>query len=137
MTSRSVIIDTNIIFSALVPQASFIRDILLETNLTFIAPNYLISEIYRHKEKLIKVSRLTESEFYIYFNGIVDRVQFIPIDFVSLNSRLMAYELCKDIDAKDTPFIALSLELHLPLWTGDRKLQQGLKAKGFDNFFNF
>jgi predicted nucleic acid-binding protein len=39
----------------------------------------------------------------------------------------------KIIDEKDTPFIALSLELKIPLWTNDRKLISGIRAKGFYN----
>jgi predicted nucleic acid-binding protein len=41
-------------------------------------------------------------------------------------------ELVKDIDEFDAPFIALSLELKSPLWTGDKKLINGLKQKEFD-----
>lgn len=41
-------------------------------------------------------------------------------------------ELVKDIDEFDVPFIALSLELKSPLWTGDKKLIKGLREKEFD-----
>ncbi|MEI7935826.1 MAG: PIN domain-containing protein [Verrucomicrobiota bacterium] len=33
------------------------------------------------------------------------------------------------------PFIALTLHLDGRLWTGDDKLKAGLRAKGFDRFF--
>jgi predicted nucleic acid-binding protein len=65
-----VVVDTNLIFSALIPKASKIRDILFESNRIFYSPNFLIAEIYKHKEKLVKNSKLDESEFYLYFNGI-------------------------------------------------------------------
>jgi len=136
MISNSVVIDTNLIFSALVPKASQIREILFESNMIFYSPNILISEIYKHKEKLLKSSKLTESEFYLYFNGIIERIKFIPTDFISTESRQKAYDLCHDIDVKDTPFIALSIELSIPLWTGDKKLKDGLKQKGFLEFYN-
>lgn len=74
MNSKSVVVDTNSIFSALIPKASKIRDLLYENNMSFIAPNYLISEIYGHKERLIKNSRLNETEFYLYFNGIIEKI---------------------------------------------------------------
>lgn len=135
MNSKSVVVDTNLIFSALIPKASKIRDLLYENNMSFIAPNYLISEIYGHKERLIKNSRLNETEFYLYFNGIIEKIQFVPIDFISLESRQKAYDLCKDVDVKDTPFIALAIDLKLPIWTGDKKLKEGLKLKGFNDFF--
>jgi len=95
----------------------------------------LIAEIYKHKEKLIKNSKLDEPEFYLYLTGIIEKIQFLPIDFISVENRKKAYDLCKDIDVKDTPFIALAIELNLPVWTGDRKLKDGLRSKRFDNFF--
>ena len=135
MISKYVVVDTNLIFSALIPKASKIRELLFDSNLTFYAPNFLISEIYKHKEKLIKNSRLDDSEFYLYFNGIIENIQFVPIDFISLDSKQKAYDLCKDIDIKDTPFIALTIDLNLQIWTGDKKLKDGLKSKGFNEFF--
>ena len=136
MISDSVVIDTNLVFSALIPKASKIRDILFESNMNFYSPNILISEIYKHKDNLIKSSKLSESEFYLYFNGIIERIKFIPIDFIGLESRQKAYNLCKDVDIKDTPFVALSIELRIPLWTGDKQLKDGLRLKGFHNFYN-
>jgi predicted nucleic acid-binding protein len=135
MISDSVVIDTNLLFSALIPKASKIREILFESNLKFYSPNILISEIYKHKDKLIKHSKLTESEFYLYFNGIIELIKFIPTDFIGLESRQKAYDLCLDVDIKDTPFLALSIELAIPLWTGDKKLKEGLRKKGFQNFY--
>lgn len=136
MISNSVVIDTNLVFSALIPKASQIRDILFESNINFYSPNILISEIFKHKNKLLKSSKLTESEFDIYFNGIIERIKFIPTDFIGLDSRQKAYDLCFDVDIKDTPFVALSIDLAIPFWTGDKKLKDGLKQKGFNNFYN-
>ncbi|HDR52999.1 MAG TPA: hypothetical protein ENN90_15490 [Mariniphaga anaerophila] len=50
MNFNSVVVDTNLIFSALIPKSSKIREILFDTNLTFYSPNYLISEVYKHKD---------------------------------------------------------------------------------------
>jgi len=136
MISNSVVIDTNLVFSALIPKASQIRDILFESNMNFYSPNILISEIYKHKDKLLKSSKLTESEFYLYFNGIIERINFIPTDFIALESRQKAYNLCHDVDIKDTPFVALSIDFSIPLWTGDKKLKDGLRQKGFHDFYD-
>jgi len=136
MISNSVVVDTNLIFSALIPQASRIREILFESKITFYAPNFLISEIYTHKDKLLKYSKLSESEFYLYFNGIIEKIKFIPTDFIGIESRQKAYDLCKDIDIKDMPFVALSIELGIPIWTGDKKLKDGLYLRGYKEFFS-
>ena len=46
-----------------------------------------------------------------------------------------ARRLCRDVDAKDAPFIALTLHLNGRLWSGDAELKAGLRAKGYDRFF--
>ncbi len=48
---------------------------------------------------------------------------------------LEAYRLCKDVDEKDVPFVALALELDCELWTADQPLKDGLITKGFNRFF--
>ena len=136
MISNAIVIDTNLVFSALISKASQIREILFESNLDFYSPNILITEIYKHNEKLLKSSKLTSTEFFMYFNGIIERIQFVPTDFISLESRQKAYDLCYDVDIKDLPFVALSIDLKIPLWTGDKKLKIGLIKKGFHNFYN-
>lgn len=137
MIQNSVVVDTNLIFSALVSNSSKIREILFESNLTFYAPDYLITEIFKHKDKLIKYSRLSENEFFLYFNAIFEQIRFVPTDFIGSESRQIAYDLCKDVDINDIPFIALSVELKIPLWTGDKKLKEGLKLKGYNGFFEY
>lgn len=136
MKSNSIVVDTNLIFSALIPKSSKIREILFDPNLTLYSPNYLISEVYKHKDKLIKNSKLTESEFYLYFDGITERINFIPTELIGIISRQKAYNLCKDLDLKDIPFVALAIDLEILFWTGDKKLKEGLEKKGYSNFFN-
>jgi predicted nucleic acid-binding protein len=87
MIPNAVVVDSNLILSALIPKASQIRDILLEKNMSFYAPDYLITEVYKHKTRIISFSKLSESEFYLYFNGVIERITFIPIDFIGTESR--------------------------------------------------
>jgi predicted nucleic acid-binding protein len=39
------------------------------------------------------------------------------------------------VDPKDTPYMALTLHLAGRFWTEDQELQAGLRAQGFDHFF--
>lgn len=135
MTREAVVVDTNMIFSALISKHSRIRSVILESEFSFYSPNYLFIEIFKNKEKLLRYSHLSESDFYLLINDIIERINLVPLEIINLDNRQKAYDFCKNIDIKDTVFVALSLELGIPLWTGDKKLIIGLKAKGFDNFF--
>ena len=132
---RKVIIDSNIVFSALRVQRSLTRDKILNSQDKYYAPNFLIGEIFKHKERILKKSKASEEETLEYLLKILSRINFISEDSISTGNFIAAYRLCKDIDEKDTPFIALSIELGYEFWTRDNELKSGLIKKGFNNFY--
>jgi putative PIN family toxin of toxin-antitoxin system len=132
-----IVVDTNILFSALISTQSHLRDILLEHKGEFYAPNYLFVELFRYKDKMMKYTKLSEEEMYEYLNILTEKIHFIQVDFISVENRQIAYDLCKDKDIKDTLFVALSLELDAKLWTGDKKLKTYLIQKGFSALFEY
>jgi predicted nucleic acid-binding protein len=132
MVLKGIVIDTNIIFSALQKDGK-IRKLLFLLDTDFFAPNFLIVEILKYRNKIFSLSSMNEDEFFSVSYKVLNKINFINEKRISFESRKKAYELCKDIDEKDTPFIALSLELELPLWTADMKLLNGVKCKGFNN----
>ncbi len=131
-----IVIDSNIIFSALVGKNSRTRGRILKSDDRFYSPNFLISEIFKHKERILRKSKANEDETYELLVKILNKVNFINEENIKTENFIRAYQLCKDIDEKDTPFVALSLELELKLWTRDEVLKSGLVKKGFHNFFN-
>jgi putative PIN family toxin of toxin-antitoxin system len=129
-----VVVDSNIIFSALLKKNSKLRDTLLKENHNFYSPNYFFNEIFKYKEKILRYSKLDEVELYEYLRKVLENIQFIRREVISKENRLMAFDLCKDIDEKDAPFIALAIEIDAYVWTGDKKLKKGLEEKGFSRF---
>ena len=132
---RKVIIDSNIVFSALRVKSSLTRDKILNSQDKYYAPNFLIGEIFKHKERILKRSKASEEETLEYLLKVLSRINFISEDSISTGNFIAAYRLCKDIDEKDTPFIALSIELGYEFWTRDNELKSGLIKKGFKNFY--
>ncbi|MBI4680804.1 MAG: hypothetical protein HY753_06295 [Nitrospirae bacterium] len=82
------------------------------------------------------VSKLTDDEILMQLGNIVSKIHFINEDIIPKEIFRRAYELCKDIDEKDTPFIALSIFLDAHFLTGDKELIEGLKNKGFVNIMS-
>ena len=78
---------------------------------------------------------MSESELLECLSDLLARVQFIEEGGIPIGTWMEARRLCRDVDAKDTPFVALTLHLDGRFWTGDNQLKAALKAKGFDRFF--
>jgi predicted nucleic acid-binding protein len=60
--TESVVVDTNILFAALRSPYSELRERLLNDRCNFICPNFVIIELFKHKERLTKRSKIGEEE---------------------------------------------------------------------------
>jgi predicted nucleic acid-binding protein len=129
-----IIVDTNIIFSGLLNPSGKIGDLLLNStdSFEFFAPTFILDELKNHHNKLLKISKLSEVELEFLKRILLKKIELIDPENLLSESWEKSMELVKDIDEFDAPFIALSLELKSPLWTGDKKLINGLKQKEFD-----
>jgi predicted nucleic acid-binding protein len=131
-----IVVDTNRLFAALRSRNRRFRELLFSNQYDFFSAKFLIVEIFKHKERIIKGAKTKEEdEVYEYLNEVLQRIRFINEDFISLTNYTKAYKLCKDVDENDTPFVALVLQLNALLWTHDEKLKKHLRKNGFDNFF--
>lgn len=133
---KKIIVDTNIIFRALRSNYSNVRSLLDNSEYSFYAPNYLVVEIFKHKDRIVKASRCSDEEIIELLEKILQKITFVNEEFVSTGNMIHAWKLCADIDPKDTLFVALTIEMDGLLWTNDQELKVGLIKKGFDRFFN-
>ncbi len=129
-----IIVDTNIVFSAILNTKSVIGDILLNSSdkFQFLSCHYLWEEIDNHWNKLLKVSKLEEHYLLESQRIIYKNVNFIDEAQISKEYRKRAFELVKDIDINDIAFVALNESLESILWTGDKGLLKGLRGKGYN-----
>ena len=130
-----IVIDANIVFSGILNSNGKIGDLLINSYpfFSFIAPDFLRTEIYNHYDKLLKISNLTlkqllEAEYHIYKS-----ITFVSEEQVSEESWLFANELVSSIDPKDIIYIAFAQQFDCKLWTGDKKLINGLAQKKYHN----
>jgi len=127
-----LIIDSNIVFSALLKKENNCKRIIFSDNFEIYSCNFLFVEIFKHKNKIQLLSELSEEEILIQIDKILSRVNFVNDNLISTNIYYQAFILCKDYDPSDTPFIALLLFLNVPLLTGDKVIYEPLKQKNFN-----
>ena len=131
----NVVVDTNIIFSALLSAKSIIPEIIVApyNNFRFYTSEYLFDELEEHKNKLQKTSKLTEIEINRTKSKLFKYISVISLEIIPVKIWQQAKDLTFDIDPDDVPFVALSIYLGASLWTGDKALYYGLQSKGFHN----
>ena len=83
----------------------------------------------------MKMSNLTlgqilESEYQIYKS-----ITFISEEQIDEKNWLFADKLTRDIDPNDIIYIAYAKQFKCKLWTGDKKLINGLAKKNYYNIF--
>ena len=128
-----IIVDTNIIFSALLNINSRIGQILIngKNHFDFYSPAYVRFEIFKHKEKIKSIGKLTDDEFLETYSLVLKNIIILNHSIIPTEIYRNAELLCQDIDIDDTIFVAVSDFIKGALWTGDNKLINGLTKKGF------
>lgn len=131
-----IVIDTNIVFSAILNSQSSIGQILLYSDKTirFYNPRFLQTEIQNHISKIKKYTHLTDSEIYELIEIIYSKIIFISEELIPKETLLIADKLTKAVDFDDAIFVALAMHLKCKLWTGDKLLMKSLQQKGFKRF---
>ena len=126
-----VVADSNIIFSSLISGKEIYIDIFRMNEIY--VPDIVLLELDKYEKRLIQKTQMNQTEFRKFIQMLFKEITVIPKFAISKENWYEAYKLCADIDEKDTPFVALSIELAVPLWTNDKKLVKGLKKKSFNN----
>ncbi len=131
----TVVVDTNIVFAALRQPNSVTRRILLRGDAEWHTTNYLLSELFLHKERVLNASNATPHEVFELVNEVIQEINFISENRIATEHFFEAYYLCRGVDKKDIPFVALTLELNARLWSRDERLKAHLRTQGFDKFY--
>lgn len=120
-----LVVDANILFSILISPNGVVADVFERSvvSLEFYAPNYIIEELDRHWGKLQKLSRIQSEKNLIKVRRLLFRnMVVVGKGFIPRDTLVKAYDLCRQVDPNDTDFVALSLHLNAPLWTGDKRI---------------
>lgn len=120
------VVDTNIVFSAILNTNSRIASLLIESKDQFqcYAPVYLLSELDVHRSKIKQILKISLNEIIELQHLVTHNIHFISEYQISEKNWLNAENITAPVDGDDIAFVALALELSCPLWTGDKKLQK-------------
>ncbi len=125
------IIDANILFSALI-SGKVVYKTLLE-RYHCISSDYLFVELERYQETVKTKTKMDGTQFTAYSVALFSKINIIPALLLSDKAKSEALELCNKVDIDDTPYIALAIDLGVPLITRDIKLYNGLRKQKFKN----
>jgi predicted nucleic acid-binding protein len=133
-----IVVDTNIIFSALLNTDGKIGDLLFNSVgiFEFYSCNYMHVEIQNHWKKLIQISKLSDKQMEEAWFKLHGKINFINEEFIPAKIWLLSEKIVSGIDVDDIDFIALTKYLNGHLWTGDKKLYNGLHKLKFNRVFN-
>lgn len=133
-----IVVDTNIIFSALLNTNGSIGDLTFNSGsqFEFYSCSYMRYEIQKHWSRIQKISKLPDEQLQISYTLILSKLKFINEEIIPLKIWLESEQLTKEIDIDDTDFVALTKFLKATLWTGDKVLYNGLKDLSFKKLVN-
>ena len=128
-----IIIDTNIVFSAILNVNSRIGQILINgyKHYDFFAPEYIRYEIIEHQDKIKELANLSDNEFLATYELIIREITILNHTLLPIEFYKTALDICKSIDIDDSAFVAFTEYTRGKLWTGDKNLLKGLSEKGF------
>jgi predicted nucleic acid-binding protein len=136
MSFDCVIVDANIAFKCLLAGRGDLRErIGPGGHPQLFTPRFLFVELFKHKERLTKASGLPEADLLAGLHTLLNQLTFVHEADIPMGTWVEAYRLCKETDANDTPYVALTLHMEGRFWTEDNELKSGLRVRGFDRFF--
>lgn len=123
-----LVVDTNIVFSAVLNSNSTIARILIggRRHFKFYSCEFLRTELLKHRPKLLKLTKLSEDELDEVIEKVTGNITFINGSLLSAKLILDTEKRMTGNDLKDVPFVALAKNRKAKLWTGDKALAKGL-----------
>ena len=121
-----LVVDANILFSALIASQGMTRTLFSSIKLEFISPEFIEEEIDKHFSEIVLKSTCSEKDVRIALNLLLTRIKIMPsIEYESFR------EAARKIspDPKDAEYLAVALAFDCPLWSNDKLLKSQTEVK--------
>ena len=113
-----LVVDTNIIISAIIKD-SLTRRILTHLDAEMYTINFSEQEIKKYKSDILQKAEISEIALDFLLGKLKDRLSNIDDNVVALKME-KAFEIMKEIDPKDSPFLAAALAINAEIWSDDK-----------------
>ncbi len=120
-----LVIDANVLFSALIKE-SFTYNFLFNNKFHFFTPEYIFTELEKHKKEILKKTERSKEEFFKLIEILKRRIIIVPLEEL-----VPCVEEAKNLtpDQDDMVYFALALKLNCAIWSNDKKLKEQEKIK--------
>ncbi|MBN1645368.1 hypothetical protein JW851_05035 [Candidatus Woesearchaeota archaeon] len=116
-----LIIDANILMSALIAIKGKTYDLIFDDNIQLYAPEFLTIEIKKHEKEILAKTGLSKPDFELFLSLLRPRINFVSANkFKQLIPK--AEKITPDIN--DTEYIALAIAMKCAIWSNDKKLKE-------------
>ena len=104
-----LVIDTNRIMAGLLKDSTS-RKIILHDSFSFFAPDYIETELNKHRSYLVKKAKIPNDDFYLLMQTLLDNVELVPFEEFDREYD-HAMEIMEPVDENDASFLAVGLAL--------------------------
>ena len=122
-----LVVDTNVVFSALVADGAT-GGLLLSGAFSLFVPEFFEQELENHREEIRRKTGLGDEEFPTLLDLLFEDVTTVPKTRFEADLPT-ARELIGDVDRDDAPFLALALHLDADVWSDDSDFQEQAEVR--------
>ncbi|PIN77764.1 hypothetical protein COV15_01370, partial [Candidatus Woesearchaeota archaeon CG10_big_fil_rev_8_21_14_0_10_34_12] len=120
-----IVVDVNVVLSSLLGKGNSLK--VFEFNsifnkFDFVAPEFLIEELNKHKKGFSERSKLPKEGFDEVFEFVLEQITFVSES--EFSGHLSESEEILSEHLKDVPYLELALELNCPIFSGDKVLKR-------------
>ncbi|MFH1401329.1 MAG: PIN domain-containing protein [Nanoarchaeota archaeon] len=115
-----LVIDANIVFSALIAAQKDTFRLLFDPRLRLFAPQFLMEEIAGHIDLIEKKSGLPRRTLLMFIDVVSSVIQSIP---QREYAGFLDFARAITPDPRDVDYLALALHLDCPVWSHDKGLK--------------
>jgi predicted nucleic acid-binding protein len=117
-----VVIDANELFALLIKGSVSSRSIFTSSDVSLLAPEFLMEEFYNNKDILLSKTHRTPEEFSNLLAVLKEKIRLVPEN--EFSGFMQAARDLLSGHEKDAAYMALALRFNCPIWSEEKLLKK-------------